>query len=45
MFVPREKSPGDQSYSHDDLHDEVEICSEGSAGAEKTPHWKERQHR
>jgi hypothetical protein len=44
-FVFREKSAHDQGYSHDELHDEVEIRPEGSAGPEKTLHRKENQHR
>src|SRR5258706_14880120 len=44
-FVFCENSPRDQRKSHDELHDEVEIRPESSAGAEKTRYWKERQHR
>src|ERR1700687_325804 len=40
-FVFREKSARDQGYSHDELHDKVEICPEGGTGPEKALHWKE----
>ena len=36
----RQKGPDDQGYSHDELHDEVEICPEGGACAEKTLYWE-----
>ena len=43
-FLFCEMSPCDQSCSHDELHDEVEICPEGCASAEKALHWKEIKH-
>src|ERR1700687_3726532 len=43
-FMFREKGPRDQGCSHDELHDQVEICPEGCASTEKAPHWEERQH-
>ena len=44
-FVFRETSPSDQRCSHDELHDEVEICPESCAGAEKALHGRHIQHR
>jgi hypothetical protein len=35
-FLFRQTSPRDQRYSHDELHDEVEVCPEGGTGADKT---------
>src|ERR1700676_5156892 len=35
---PRENSSESERYSHDDLHDEVEIRPESSAGTEKALH-------
>jgi len=37
-FVFRKKGPSEQGYTHDELHDEVEVCPEGGAGTEKTLH-------
>ena len=37
-FLFREMSPCNQGCSHDELNDEVEICPEGCAGAEKARH-------
>jgi hypothetical protein len=35
-----QKNARDQSQSHEELHDEVEICPEGGTGPEKALHWE-----
>jgi len=37
-LLPRENGSRSERHSHDDLHDEVEIRPEGSAGTEKALH-------